>query len=135
MIKKFTPRAFSLMLVASLIGGVVQTASGQAANIRSKIDNDVFEPYTRKQYPKAFEKYGKRMPDLERARQAAAYLAATSASCDRVTGAEISLMNSTVQELDAFADCANKERFRYREPELKNAKGQFFTEKTVRAKQ
>jgi hypothetical protein len=99
------------------------------------IADDVFTPYTKNQYGKTFEKFGSRMPDVEKARQAAAFLAADSGKCTRVESSEVS-GQSTRANIQTFTDCVNSktkmnERFRFSEADLKDKNGKFFTETTV----
>ena len=102
--------------------------------LRDKIADYIFTPYTKAQYPKSFAKFGARMPDVERARQAAAFLAATSEKCAKVDGSELSDA-STKSNIKIFIDCTNPaqkyERFLFEESELKDKKGKFYTEKTA----
>jgi hypothetical protein len=105
-------------------------ANLRPVNLRGKINDDIFVEYTKKLYPKSFEKYGSRMKDVEKARIAAAFLAASSQKCDKVYASELS-DNGTRNNIQTFTDCSNNERFRFEESELKDGKGRFFTEKTV----
>ena len=98
-------------------------------NLRSKISDEIFIKYTKKLYPKAFAEYGSRMKDIEKARIAAAFLAASSPKCDKVFESEYSDKGNR-DNIQTFTDCINGERFRFEESELKDEKGQFFTEKT-----
>ena len=106
-----------------------------AASLRGKIADDVFTPYTRSQYGKTFAKFGSRMPDVEKARQAAAFLAAASDKCSRVEISEVSGASSR-DNIQTFTDCwdeKNKksERFRFDEAELKDKSGRFYSENSV----
>ena len=103
------------------------------------IADDVFDPYTRSGYSKTFAKYGNRMPDVEKARQAAAFLAVSSGKCSWVEGSEVAT-DSSRENIQTFTDCKDKktgqfERFRFQESELKDKNGRFFTENTVAASQ
>lgn len=103
--------------------------------LRKMISDDVFTPYTRSQYGKTFAKFGSRMPDVEKARQASAFLSAASGKCTRVEMSEVAT-NSTRENIQTFTDCRNEntktsERFRFQEAELKDKNGRFFTEISV----
>lgn len=106
-----------------------------SASLRDKIDDYIFTPYTKSQYSKTFSKFGSRMGDVEKARQAAAFLAAASGKCTFVDMSEVSDA-STRNNIKTFTDCRGldlkkSERFRFEESELKDAKGRFITEKSA----
>lgn len=106
-----------------------------SASLRDKIDDYIFTPYTKSQYSKTFSKFGSRMGDVEKARQAAAFLAAASGKCTFVDMSEVSDA-STRNNIKIFTDCRGldlkkSERFRFEESELKDAKGRFITEKSA----
>lgn len=114
---------------------VAQAAPAIAVPLRKMIADDVFTPYTRSQYGKTFTKFGNRMPDVEKARQASAFLAAASGKCTMVEMSEVAT-NSTRENIQTFTDCRNDqtkatERFRFQESELKDKSGRFFTESSV----
>lgn len=108
-------------------------------SLKKKISNNVFLAYDQKQYPKTFSKFGSRMPEVERARQAAALVAASSRNCSFVDMSEVS-DSSTKANIQIFTDCqgpttGTSERFRFQESELKDKKGRFFTEATIQGAQ
>ena len=82
-----------------------------------KIDEYVLTPYTRASWPKTFDKYGDRMPQLERFRRLAAEAAARNSECDKVIASEIS-DQGTYSSMQFFVDCENMKRFRFSESEL-----------------
>lgn len=103
--------------------------------IREKISDWVFTKYTKSQYPKTFTKFGSRMPDVEKARQAGAFLAAKNDRCFYVDMSELS-DSSTRTNIKIFTDCYDEnkkfsERYRFEEVELKDSRGRFYTEETI----
>lgn len=94
-----------------------------------KIGINVLDPYTRKLDPKTFAKFGARMPDVEKARAAGAWLSAQSEKCQSVHTSEVS-DKSTLNDIHIFVDCVGGERFRYQESELKDSAGRFYTFKS-----
>lgn len=89
------------------------------AAMRAKIADGVFDPYTKDQFPKLFQKYGPRMSQLQEAREAAAFAAVLSGKCDRVEVAEVS-SKGTKDNAVFFVDCRNGERLLMSESDLKN---------------
>lgn len=88
------------------------------AALRAKIDDGVFQPYTKDQFPKLFQKYGSRMKEIQEAREVAAFTATLSGKCDRVEVAEVS-SKGTKDNAVFFVDCRNGERFLMSETDLK----------------
>lgn len=92
--------------------------------MRTRIDPGVFDPYTRKNFPKLFAKIGTSgLPErIQALRIEASFRALESQQCDRVELAEISLMRSNRGDLAVFVDCRNGQRFNMRESDLKDKK-------------
>lgn len=93
-------------------------ASDEAA--RARIDDYVFAPYTKAEFPKSFAKYGKAMDRAQALREGAARKALDSGRCDRVIGSDLS-DRGTAENLTVFVDCENQERFYITEGDLKLA--------------
>lgn len=96
------------------------TANGSSANQATQkvaIDEYVLTPYTRDSWPKTFEKYGDRMPELEKYRRLAAEATARNPECDKVISSDISDEGSYAS-MQFFVDCENMKRFRFSEAEL-----------------
>ncbi|MGB3810822.1 MAG: hypothetical protein WA943_12060 [Parvibaculum sp.] len=93
-------------------------ATGFAATLISvafaaEVDPGAYEPYTRDQYPKTFEKWGTAgVRKIDKVRAAAAKKAAASRECDKVEYAELSDARSTPKKrIVVFVDCTNGKRF------------------------
>lgn len=120
------------------IGPTKNTASPQVkeASPSNKVSDSALTPYTKDLYPKLFAQFAERMPDVERAKVASVYLAASSDKCARVWGVDVS-SQSTKNNIKTFVDCdkpngeSGSERFRFSESELKDQNGKFFTKNTV----
>lgn len=89
--------------------------------LRARITEYVFEPYAAKDYPKLYAKLGER-PDptdrIQAVREGAAFQALRSGRCDHVELAEISDQRTTADNITAFVDCTNGERFYVAESDL-----------------
>lgn len=114
---------------------VIKNSIKPNLSLRDRIDDYVFTKYKKSQYPKSFAKFGSRMADVEKARQAAAFLALASDKCSRVEMSEVS-DSSTRDNIKIFTDCyddatKSSERFRFEESELKDGKKHFFSESTA----
>lgn len=87
---------------------------------RQRMDDGVFDPYDRANYPRTFKLVGKPDPvkRIQAIREGAAFKAIASGRCDRVELSEISENRSTKANLSAFVDCTNRERFYVSESDL-----------------
>jgi hypothetical protein len=120
-------------------GGSEKIATIERAPASEKVSDSVLMPYTKDQYPKVFAQFGERMPDVEKAKAASAYLAASSDKCARVWGVDVS-SQSAKNNIKTFVDCdkpngeQGSERFIFSESELKDQNGKFLTKNTIPAK-
>ena len=86
-----------------------------------KVSSYALSPYTvEKGYPKIVAKYGSRLPEIEAFRKMAAKAALDSGKCDYVEMSELSDSKSTIDHLQFWVDCRNKERIYIDESQLKN---------------
>ena len=85
-----------------------------------KVDPHALQPYDRKNYPRIFSRYGKRIRDVEKFRKLAAKKALESGKCDFVEVAELS-DKSPLNNLTYFVDCRNRERIYITENQIKHS--------------
>jgi hypothetical protein len=109
-------RAFFLSL-AVLLGACSPPSSGDSAGQPNQepapIDQNVYEPYQREGFPKAFAKWGEAgIARIQRLREAAAATVAKNPKCDAVELSELSDARSSPPDNPiVFVDCRNSERF------------------------
>jgi hypothetical protein len=77
-------------------------------------------PYTQKGYPKTVAKYKSRLPEIEEMRRKAVEMAIDSGKCDFVELVELSDSKSTIDNLQFWIDCKNKQRLYFSETQLKS---------------
>lgn len=134
--RRIWPAILAGLFVLMVLSGIVEKANKAAstnaaadmpatdaaqdprAGLYAKVDKGVFDPYTKDQYPKLFQKYGTRMKEIQAAREDAAFAAAASSKCDRVELAEVS-SKGTKTDAVFFVDCKNGERFYISESDLR----------------
>lgn len=96
-------------------------AAATDEQLRTRITEYVFDRYEAKDYPKLYAKLGAR-PDptdrIQAVREGAAFQALRSGRCDHVELAEISDQRTTADNITAFVDCTNGERFYVAESDL-----------------
>jgi len=99
---------------------LVSLVSLAAAAAHPKVDPNVYDPYTKKGFPKAYAKWGDAgFNRLNALRIKAAEKVAGNPKCDRVDVAELSDTKSAPPStLIVFVDCANGERFYVSEQEV-----------------
>lgn len=95
----------------------VQPATLTDAEARQRTSDYVYEPYTRDQFPKLFAQLGAAVDRIQPVREGAALAALRSGRCDRVELSEIATQTSA-EDLRAFVDCSNGERFYFTESQL-----------------
>lgn len=96
-------------------GWVPTAALNKGQNLGSdpyagKISSYALSPYTPDQYPKTVQKFGSRLPEIERMRRRAAEMAVDSGKCDQAQIVELSDSKSTLDHLYFWVDCRNGER-------------------------
>ena len=84
------------------------------------MDPKIYEPYTRKMYPKTFQRWGTTgVKRIDAYRRKAALLAARNPRCDVVELSELSEIRSvSPSKIIVFVDCKNGERFYLSNEEL-----------------
>jgi len=94
-------------------------APPDAAQLRARIDSEVFRPYDRAQYPKLSAKLGDRWDEIQPLRAAAAIKALTHQGCTHVDVAEASVDHSSKENIRIFVYCDDAlERHDFNESEL-----------------
>jgi len=91
--------------------------------LQARISEYVFDPYDRANFPKLYKRLGKSDPTqrIQTLREGAALRALESGKCDFVEVAEISDSGGSNDDLVAFVDCRNQERFYIAEADLGGA--------------
>lgn len=86
-----------------------------------KISSSALSPYTIQGYPKTIKKYGSRIGEIETFRRKAAEMAVDSGKCDYVLMSELSDSKSSLNHLNFWVDCKNKQRIYLDEFQIKKS--------------